>query len=109
MTASTVRNMIDFDKKNNRVSIYFNRQLYKPEAIFQAACSFFDRAMVFVDLIGDDIVVSFEFFDKRRSLKKISREFCEAVYAYCAYMDREERTKDIREELIAGITGDGVR
>jgi hypothetical protein len=92
--------MVRIDQRRGKATISFNRELYKPEAIFQAACSFFDRMQVLVDLVGDRIVVTLQLFDKRKSAKNIAREFCELVYSYRAYQDREERTRDVREELL---------
>ena len=97
--------MLNIDESQGKTMISFNRDLYKPEAIFQAACSFFDRVQVMIDLVDDRIAVSLELFDRRRSVKNIAREFCELVYSYSAYIDRAERTKDIREELLALLKG----
>jgi hypothetical protein len=95
-----VHDLLKIDESKGKASISFNRELYRPEAIFQAACSFFDRLQVLIDLVDERIVVSLQLFDRRRSARRIAREFCELVYSYSAYLDREERTKDIRDELL---------
>jgi hypothetical protein len=101
--------MLEIDKSKGKSTISFNRKLYEPEAIFQAAGSFFDRVQVLIDLVDDRIVVSLQLFDKRRSAKRIAREFCELVYSYSAYLKREERTRDVREEMLALLKGGGKK
>jgi len=92
--------MVRIDRRRGKATISFNKELYRPEAIFQAACSFFDKVQVLVDLVDDRIVVTLQLFDKRKSAQNMAREFCELVYSYRAYLDREERTRDVREELL---------
>jgi hypothetical protein len=100
-----IHDRLEIDESQGRISISFNGKLFKPEAIFQAAGSLFDRVQVLIDLVDKDIVVSLQLFDRRRSAGRIAREFCELVYSYSAYLDREKRTKDIRDELLGLLKG----
>jgi hypothetical protein len=100
--------MVRVDDSGGRVTIRFNRALYEPEAVFQAACSFFDRVLVLIDIIDCDIVVGLEPFDAVTSRGNIAREFCEHVYSYSAYMSREARTRDVREGLLSVLLDEEV-
>jgi hypothetical protein len=95
---------VTVDEDAGRLTVRFHRDLYRPEAVFQAACSFFDRVMVLVDLVGDDLVVAFEKHgDVGDPMRELAREFLQMVYSYSAYMYREERTRDVREGLLDTI------
>ena len=105
---STERNVfgqVEVDEDAGRLTVRFHRQLFRPEAVFQAACSFFDRVLVLVDLVGDDLVVAFERLDDGGDeMRELARQFLQMVYSYSAYMHREERTRDVREALLEKIT-----
>lgn len=92
---------VQIDEHAGRLTVRFHRGLYRPEAVFQAACSFFDRVFVLVDLVGDDIVVGFQRLDEVSDpMRELAHAFLEMVYSYSAYMHREERTRDVRELLL---------
>ncbi len=99
-----VFDQVEVDEDAGRLTVRFHRDLYRPEAVFQAACSFFDRVIVLVDIVGDDLVVAFEKLDGvGDSMRELARQFLEMVYSYSAYMHREERTRDVREGLLDAI------
>ena len=100
MKTKKIHEMLEIDGLQGKATIFFNRDLYEPEAIFQAACSFFDRVQVMIDLVDDKIAVSLQLFDRRRSVQNLAREYCELVYSYSAYMEREKRNRDVRDELL---------
>jgi hypothetical protein len=95
---------VRIDEDAGRLTVRFHRGLYRPEAVFQAACSFFDRVLVLVDLVGDDIVVAFQRLDEvSEPMQELAQAFLQMVYSYSAYMHREERTRDVREVLLDTI------
>jgi hypothetical protein len=104
MPERDVSDRVQIDEDAGRLTVRFHRSLYRPEAVFQAACSFFDRVFVLVDLVGDDIVVTLQRLDEvSEPMRELAHAFLQMVYSYSAYMHREERTRDVREVLLDTI------